>query len=173
MLALCQLVRNIQWTRIAWNDYVTDLTILRCYWKSTVIEKPANRTIVDEGVAKREALRVQISHLSGIQDPLLVDEFIEPLAEQVIDEDSDIMEAIVAIYGHNENEDEKEVGEPDESLPLLADAIKALTTLQRFKLSRDNRSRSIQALDQLSREFSALMFNNKTQTTIDSFFSAK
>ena len=102
-----------------------------------------------------------------------VDEFIEPLAEQVVDEDSDIMEAIVAIYGHDENEDEEEVeGEPEEPLPLLADAIEALTTLQRFELSRDDGSRSIRALDQLSREFSALMFNNKTQTTIDSFFSA-
>jgi hypothetical protein len=168
------LLKAIQWTRIAWNDYVTDLTILRCYWKSTIIEKPANRTIVDEGIAEREALRVQISHLPGIQDPLPVDEFIEPLAEQVVDEDSDIMEAIVAIYGHDENEDEEEVeGEPEEPLPLLADAIEALTTLQRFELSRDDGSRSIRALDQLSREFSALMFNNKTQTTIDSFFSAK
>jgi hypothetical protein len=80
----------------------------------------------------------------------------------------------VAIYGHDENEDEEEVegGELEEPLPLLADAIEALTTLQRFELSRDDGSRSIRALDQLSREFSALMFNNKTQTTIDSFFSA-
>jgi hypothetical protein len=150
------------------------LTILRCYWKSTIIEKLANRTIVNEGIAEREALRIQISYLPGFQDPLPVDEFIEPLAEQVIDEDSDIMEAIVAIYGHDENEDEEEVeGEPKEPLPLLADAIEALTTLQRFELSRDDGSRSIQALDQLSSEFSVLMFNNKTQTTIDSFFSAK
>jgi hypothetical protein len=79
---------------------------------------------------------------------LPVDEFIEPLAEQVIDNDSDIMEAIVAIYRHNENEDEEEVErELEESLPLLADAIEAFTTLQRFELSRDNRLQSIQALD--------------------------
>ena len=32
-----------------------------------------------------------------------------PLTEQVIDEDSDIIEAIVAIYGHDENEDEEDV----------------------------------------------------------------
>ena len=129
---------------------------------------------IDEGIAEREALRVQILHLSRIQDPLPVDEFIEPLAEQVTDEDSDIMEAIVAIYGHDENEDEEELeGEPEESLPLLTDAIEALTTLQRFELLRDNGSQSIHTLDQLSREFAALMFNNKTQTTIDSFFSVK
>ena len=168
------LLKAIQWTRIAWNDYVTDLTILQCYWKSTIIEKPANRTIVNKGIAEREALRVQISYLPGIQDPLPVDEFIELLAEQVVDEDSDIMEVIVAIYGHNKNEDEEEVeGEPEEPLPLLTDAIEALTTLQRFELLRDNGSWSIRALDQLLREFSALMFNNKTQTMIDSFFSAK
>ena len=40
------------------------------------------------------------------------------------------MDAIVAIYGHDENEDEEEVeGELEEPPPLLADAIEALTTL--------------------------------------------
>jgi hypothetical protein len=129
--------------------------------------------MVDEGIAEREDLRLQISLLPGIEDPLSVDEFIEPLAEQVIDEDIDIMEAIVAIYGHDENEDEEEVeGELEEPLPLLTDAIEALSTLQRFELSRDDGSRSIQALDQLLREFSVLMVNKKTQKRIDSFFSA-
>jgi hypothetical protein len=61
---------------------------------------------------------------------LPVDEFIELLVEQVVDEDSDIIEAIVAIYRHDKNEDEEEVeGEPEEPLPLLADVIEALTTL--------------------------------------------
>jgi hypothetical protein len=167
------LLKAIQWTRIAWNDCVTDSTISRCYWKSTIIEKPANRTVIDEGMAEREALRVQISALPGIQDPLSVDEFIEPLAERVVDEDSDIMEAIVAIYGRDENENEEEVeGELEEPPPLLADAIEALTTLQRFEMSRDDGSRSIRALDQLAGEFMALMVNKKTQTTIDSFFLA-
>jgi hypothetical protein len=104
---------------------------------------------------------------------LSVDEFIEPLAEQVIDEDIDIIEAIVAIYRHDENEDEEEVeAELEEPLPLLTDAIEALSTLQRFELSRDDGSQSIQALDQLSREFSVLIVNKKTQKRIDSFFSA-
>ena len=152
------LLKAIQWTRIAWTDCVTDSTISRCYWKSTIIEKPANRTVIDEGMAEREALRVQILAVPGIQDPLSVDEFIEPLAEEVVDEDSDIIEAIVAIYGRDENEDEEEVeGEPEEPPPLLADAIEALMTLQRFEMSRDDGSRSIRALDQLSREFTALM----------------
>ena len=84
------------------------------------------------------------------------------------------MEAIVAIYGHDENEDKEEVeGELEEPPPLLADTIKALMTLQRFKMLRDNGSWSIQALNQLVGEFMALMVNKKTQTTIDSFFLAK
>ena len=61
----------------------------------------------------------------------------------------------------------------EEPLPLLTDAIEALTTLQRFEISRDDSSRSIRALDQLAREFMVLMANKKTQTTIDSFFLAK
>ena len=80
----------------------------------------------------------------------------------------------MAIYGHDENEDEEEVEEDiEEPLPLLSDVIEALTILQRFELSRDDGSQSIQALDRLSREFSALMVNTRTQTKIDSFFSAK
>ena len=71
---------------------------------------------------------------------MLVDEFIEPLAKQVIDKDSDIMEVIVAIYRYDKNEDEKEVErELEESLLLLANAIKALITLQRFELLKDDR----------------------------------
>ena len=125
-------------------------------------------------MAERDPLRVQILAVPGIQDPLSVDEFIEPLAEEVVDEDSDIIEAIVAIYGRDENKDEEEVeGEPEEPPPLLADAIEALMTLQMFEMSRDDGLRSIRALDQLSREFTALMVSKKTQTTIDSFFLAK
>ena len=81
-------------------------------------------------MAEREALRVQISALPRIQDPLSVDEFIEPLAKRVVDEDSNIIEAIVAIYRRNKNKDKEEVeGELEEPLPLLTNIIKALTTL--------------------------------------------
>jgi hypothetical protein len=46
----------------------------------------------------------------------------------------------VAIYRHNKNEDKEKVEEElEESLSLLADIIKALTTLRRFELSRDDR----------------------------------
>ena len=114
-------------------------------------------------MAKREALRVQISAIPRIQDPLLVDKYIELLAEEVVDEDSDIIEAIVAIYRCDKNEDEEEVeGELEEPPPLLANAIEALITLQRFEMSRDNSLRSIRTLDQLSREFTALIVSKKT-----------
>ena len=97
--------------------------------------QPSGRPFT-QGMAEREALRVQISAIPGIQDPLSVDEFIEPLAEEVVDEDSDIIEAI---YGRDENEDEEEVeGEPEEPPPLLSDAIEALMTLQRFEMPRDD-----------------------------------
>ena len=133
-----------------------------------------NRTVIDKGIAEREALYVQISALPGIQDPLSVDEFIEPLVERVVNDDSDIIEAIVAIYRRDKNEDKEEVkGELEEPPPLLADAIEALITLQRFEMSREDGSRSIWALDQLIGEFIVLIANKKTQTTIDSFFLAK
>ena len=36
-------------------------------------KRRVNRTVIDEGMAEREALRVQISAIPGIQDPLSVD----------------------------------------------------------------------------------------------------
>jgi hypothetical protein len=84
------------------------------------------------------------------------------------------MEAIVAVYGRDENEDEEGLeGELEEPSPLLSDAIDALTTLQRFETSRDDGSRSMEALDQLTREFVALMVNKKAQAMINSFFLPK
>jgi hypothetical protein len=72
------------------------------------------------------------------------------------------MEAIVAIYGRDENEAVKEVeGELEEPPPLVADAIEALMTLQRFEMSRDDGSRSIRALDQLTGDFTALMVRKR------------
>ena len=80
----------------------------------------------------------------------------------------------MVIYRRDENEDKEEVErELEEPLLLLTDVIKALITLQRFEISRDDSSRSIRALDQLAREFMVLMANKKTQTTIDSFFLVK
>ena len=103
-----------------------------------------NRTIINEGIAEREALYIWISALPQIQDPLSMDKFIELLVERVVDKDSDIIEAIIAIYRYNENEDEEEIkGELEEPLLLLTDAIEALTTLQRFEISRDDSSQSI------------------------------
>ena len=51
------------------------------------------------------------------------------------------MEAIVVIHGRDENEDKEEAeGELEEPPPLLANTIKALIMLQRFKMLRDNGS---------------------------------
>ena len=53
------------------------------------------------------------------------------------------MEAIVAIYRHDKNEDKEVEGELEEPLLLLTNTIKALITLQRFKMLRDNSLQSI------------------------------
>ena len=69
----------------------------------------------------------------------------------------------MAIYRRDKNKDEEEVeGELEEPLPLLTNTIEALITLQRFGMLRDDGLRSIQALDQLSREFTALIVSKKT-----------
>ena len=51
------------------------------------------------------------------------------------------MEAIIAIYRHDENKDKEEIeGELEEPLLLLTNVIKALIMLQRFEILRDNSS---------------------------------
>lgn len=168
------LLKAIQWTRIAWNDCVTNATISRCFWKSTITKKPSDiGSTINESIVEREALRVQIAKLPGIADALTIDEFVLPLEEQVIDEDEDIMEAIIEIYGADEDENEEEEEEEEEPLPSIAEAIRALETLQRFELARADESRSIRALDDLTRDLMALRINSKIQGNLDSFFVEK
>jgi hypothetical protein len=157
------------------TNCVTNITIQRCFIKSTVVNKPVEVEVreVDE-IADQEALQAQMAQISGVQDLLTVEEFVNPLAEEIEDLDEDIMEAIIETYSQDQEDDVGEEGDEEiEPLVSISEAIRALETLQRFEVAREDRSQNIRMLDSLARELSALQVSKKSQRTLDSFFVCK
>ena len=42
------LLKAIQWTRLAWDQGVSEATIQKCWWKSTIIKKPVDQEVEDQ-----------------------------------------------------------------------------------------------------------------------------
>jgi hypothetical protein len=169
------LLKAIGWTRVAWNNCVTSTTIQRCFIKSTIVPKlDENEVEIADDAADREALQAQMTQILGVQDLLTVEEFINPPAEEIIDQDQDIMEAIIETYSQDQEEDVGEEGDGEiEPLVPISEAIRALETLQRFEVAREDGSQNIKALDSLARELWTLQISKKSQRTLDSFFIHK
>jgi hypothetical protein len=131
---------------------------------------------VDE-IATNEVLQAQMAQILGVQDLLTVKEFINPLAEDIDDQDKDIMEAIIETYSQDQEDDVGEEGEEGEEeiepLVLISEAISAPETLQRFEIAREDGSQNIMMLDSLTRELLVLQVSKKSQRTVDSFFVCK
>jgi hypothetical protein len=165
------LLKAIGWTPVAWNNCVTSTTIQHCFIKSTIVPKPViNEVKIIDDITEREALQVQMAEISGVQDLLTVEEFINPPAEEIIDQDEDILEAIIETYSQDQEEDMGEEGDEEiEPLVSISEAICALETLQRFEIAREDGSQNIRALDSLARELSVLQVSKKSQKTLDSF----
>ena len=123
------LLRAVQWIQAAWETSVTIDTIQRCWWKSILIKKPTpeelaqmtelegDTIIVDNGSADRIELRDQIAQLP-IENPLSLDEFLNPEDETIVDEDEDIFTSVVDHYavispGEEEESSDEEVKEVD------------------------------------------------------------
>ena len=101
---------------------------------------------------------------------MTVEKFVNPTAEVIDDLDEDIMEAIVETYRQDQEDDIEEGGDKDIEPPVsISEAIRALETLQRFEIAREDKSQNIKALDSLARELSALQVSKKTQRSLDSF----
>ena len=122
-------------------------------------------------IADQEVLQAQLAKISGSDDLLTVEEFINPPAEKIDDQNEDIMEAIIEMYSEDLEDDLGEEGNEDtEPLVSISEAICALEVLQQFEIARDDRSQSIRALDSLARELLVLQVSKKSQQTLDSFF---
>jgi hypothetical protein len=166
------LLKAIQWTRVAWETLVTPTTIQRCWVKSTLIKKPQEPVVEDNQVTDRAELQAQIAQLP-IENPLPLNEFLNPNEEAVIDEDEDIFASVVEHYSVNKpceediSSDEEEVEEID-----TAEALKYVEKLKLWKLQKGN-NQDLQALDRIEREIVRHKSSTAPQTTIHRFFKLK
>ena len=113
------LLHAIQWSVFVQNYRVTPGVITRCFWKSTCVSKPldlANSLDPNDQQQVQEQLQAQIAMIPNILDPLLLEEFIQPIDEQIIDDESDILNTVIESYSQDLEDkdisDEKEVEIP-------------------------------------------------------------
>jgi hypothetical protein len=179
------LLKAIQWIRVAW-DIVSPVTIQKCWWKSTIIQKLEDQPeedIATQDQQDRDELGAQIAQLPSITEPLSVDEFIQ-LGSEVIEEDaevaeeSEIFEQVVERYGIAEEDtidsaEDAAIGEEELDIPV-SEAIKPLEILKLFEIRQEDGSEVLlRALDQADQRYLAKKHEGKKQQTIDSFFQKK
>jgi hypothetical protein len=166
------LLKAVQWTRAAWESSVTRDTIKRCWVKSTLIEDSGEDCIVvDDGIDRAE-LQYQIMQLP-IENPLPLDEFLNPEDEIIADEDSDIFAAVVANYSVDKPGKEEESSD-EEEVEQIEDA-KALRMVERLKLWKLQRGtdQDIKALDRIERDIMGVRSSAPHQTKILRFLKPK
>jgi hypothetical protein len=173
------LLKAIQWTRIAWNDIITQATIQKCFWKSTVLQKPIDEATISivtaatiEDQTERIELQAQITALPGITDPLAINDFIEPINEIIEDRDEDIFTSVVEHYSADKEEEELEDdGEEEEPKVSINAVIQALETLKLWELQQDDgNTANLRLYDSIGSRMKYSQAQSKRQGTLDSFF---
>ena len=157
---------------------MTAETIQKCFWKSTITTKPNNNTCDLGNTESPEIyeLRCQIARLPGGDDPLSIEEFINPIEEVIDGNDDDTMAFIIEQYSLNKEGEELEPEEGDIEVPRVPinEAIQALEVLKLFTIQQDNDDTLIsQALDRLGRDLLLKKQQVGRQSTIDVFFKSR
>ena len=149
------LLHAIQWSVYAWNQKVDSRAIEKCFWKSTCISKPLNTSTVDSDINDqlvRDQLQAQIISIPDLLYPLPIEEFIEPLDEQIIDSEGDILNIVIESYSQDleDNSDEEEIDIPRVT---VSEAVQALEQLKLFQLQQETgESLNILVLERLERD---------------------
>jgi hypothetical protein len=174
ILKTVTLLKAVQWTRVAWCDYVSSQTIQKCFWKSTITTTPNDNTDNLESVQDldMDELRAQIAQLPRVIDPLSVEEFIEVPEEVIDDNDDDVTAAVVLQYSANKVGDESEEDEDDFEAPIVGtnEAIQALEALKLYIIQQDEGDVSIsKALDKLGKDIQQKKRFQGKQSTIEVF----
>jgi hypothetical protein len=172
------LLHAIQWSVYAWNQKVDSKAIEKCFWKSTCISKPLNISTVDSDINDqlvRDQLQAQIISIPNLLNSLTIEEFIEPLDEQIINSESDILDTVIKSYSQDledkDNSDEEEIDIPRVT---LSEAVQALEQLKLFQLQQETEgSLNILALERLEKDINYQKSLAFKQRTIESFFQGK
>jgi hypothetical protein len=169
------LLKAIQWTRVAWEQLVSSTTIQKCWHKSTLIDAPtisANEpSLQDDQATEQAQLQAQIA-LLPIKTPLSLNEFINPKDENIVDEDSDIFALVVECYSVSkvgEGEGDSDSSEDEVEDVNTTTALQCLEQVKLWKLQKGN-MQDLEALDRLGREMMQFKSSTATQTTIHRFF---
>ena len=129
----------MRWTAVAWRGDVTRTTIRNCWAKSTILEKSGVEEDPTPPLELSELLaEVQLLARVG-EDARDLNNFLHPEGE---DEEPEQQVNILDIVDHYTGKIgleavPKEDDEP-EPLPSLAEAIKALSTVQRFVKAQED-----------------------------------
>jgi hypothetical protein len=143
--------------------------------KSTLIKKPEDSTedtIIIYNRIDHTDLQDQITQLL-IENPLSLDEFLNPEDETVLDKEGDIFEAIVAAYSSNQDNKEGESNDKEEVKQVEDNAaLRAIEIVKLWKLQKGT-DHDIKALDRIEREIVRYKSSQAYQTTILRFFEPK
>ena len=169
------LLHAIQWSVFVWNYRVIPGVIQRCFWKSTCVSKPldlANPLDTNDQQQVREQLQAQIALIPDILDPIPLEEFIQPIDEQIIDNENDILNTVIESYSQDlEDKDMSDEDEVEAPKVTIFEAIQALERLKLFELQQENGEASnILALERIERAISLRKSLAFKQSTIESFF---
>jgi hypothetical protein len=153
------LLKAIQWTRVAWEQGVTSKTIKKCWIRSTLIQ-PVEELIVEEDdqATDRAELQAQIAQLP-IGNPL-------PINEAILDEDKDIFESVVDHHSIDKLGEESESSDEEEEEEVdTREALKCVEKLKLWKLQKGNEE-NLQAFDRIEREIVRYKSSTTIQTMI-------
>ena len=97
-----------------------------------VTEDSTEDCIIVDNRTDRTDLQAQITRLP-IENPLSLDEFLNPKDEAILDEESDIFDTIIAAYSSYQADKEKESSDKEEEIKQVEDD-KALRAIETVKL---------------------------------------
>jgi hypothetical protein len=143
-----------------------------------VIKKPVEEAVTDNNLVQEQAerieLQVQVKALLDIE-PLSIAEFIEPVSEQIDDEDGDIFESVVYRYAANLEGQESEESDGDELLKVsITEALKHLEGVRLWQLQQEDAvNQDLQAIDCIERGMRLKKVNSMVQPSIMSFFQRR
>ena len=169
------LLNAVNWTTAAWKA-VNNTTVEKCWWKSTLVEKPneiESSDQVDTSALWKE-LESQMASVPSFKESgaMTFKQFILPDEEELIEDADDTIEVIAEQYAEVEEEPEEVDGQEMVEKINIGDAVRALETLHTYEQQQEDGQvdilRKIQSIKSVVLERQR---NQAVQSKITSFFT--
>lgn len=176
--ASMHVLRAIRWGISAWENDVIATTIKNCWIRSQCYDWSGTESTDDQWSDSQGLLAfilddlVTLERQGQIRERMTIQNFLNPVTEEVVDADEDIFEAIIA---RNDEERETESDEEVEQVPTvsLSEAISALKVLQTYEEQQGGDPALTKTLRQRERELDLRKAAGLRQSNIHSFFGTK